>query len=149
VSGGLPFKAELIFAENGEISIPEIVDTTYKAPCPTGGVEPFVPETSVAGTGGIVSAPSNEECLSRRDFPIHVQQIKGLTYRTVTVYVNGRQVAVVKRRRFMAQVDLHGLPKGRYTVKITVITTSGRRLTGTRAYHTCAPKPLPSGKPRL
>jgi hypothetical protein len=148
-SGGLPFKAEVTFAENGELSRPEVVSTIYKAPCPTGSLEPSVPGTSVPGTGGIVTAPSNMKCVSRRDFPIHVQQIKDLTYRTVTVYVNGRQVAVVKKGRFMAQVDLRGLPKGRYTVKITVMTTTGRRLTGTRAYHTCAPKSLPSGKHRL
>jgi hypothetical protein len=147
--GGLPFKAEVTFAENGEISKPEVVDATYKAPCPTGSVEPSVPETSIPGTGGVVTAPSNKECLSRRYFPIHIQQIKGLTYRTIDVDVNGRRVAVVKRGRSMARVDLRGLPKGRYTVKITVTTTTGQRLTGIRAYHTCAPKPLPGGKPRL
>jgi hypothetical protein len=65
------------------------------------------------------------------------------------VYVNGTQVATVKRRRFTATVDLRGLPKGRYTVKIVVTTTNGRTLTGIRVYHTCAPKRLPSGKPRL
>jgi hypothetical protein len=67
----------------------------------------------------------------------------------VTVFVNGKRVAVVKKGRFTATADLRGLPKGRYTVKIVVTTTTGRRLMGIRAYHTCAPKPLPSGKPRL
>jgi len=32
--GNLPVKTEVIFAENGEISKPETVTATYKAPCP-------------------------------------------------------------------------------------------------------------------
>jgi hypothetical protein len=32
--GGFPIKTEVIFAENGEISKPETVPATYKAPCP-------------------------------------------------------------------------------------------------------------------
>jgi hypothetical protein len=59
------------------------------------------------------------------------------------VYVNGRQVNVVKGKRISAPVDLRGLPKGLYTVLITVVTTTGRAIAGTRTYHTCAPKPLP------
>jgi hypothetical protein len=33
-SGGFPIKTEVTFAENGEISKPETVTKTYKAPCP-------------------------------------------------------------------------------------------------------------------
>jgi hypothetical protein len=32
--GGFPIKTEVIFAENGEESKPEVVTATYKAPCP-------------------------------------------------------------------------------------------------------------------
>jgi hypothetical protein len=32
--GGFPIKTEVIFAENGELSKPETVTKTYKAPCP-------------------------------------------------------------------------------------------------------------------
>ena len=94
-------------------------------------------------------APSNKQCVSRRDFVIHIQRIEGLTYRRASVYVNASPVDVVAGARLHARVDLRGLPMGRYTVRITVITTTGRQITGTRAYHTCAPKPLLSGRPRL
>jgi len=33
-AGGFPLKTEVIFAENGEMSKPETVDASYKAPCP-------------------------------------------------------------------------------------------------------------------
>lgn len=139
-------KTEVIFAEDGEESRRMTVPASYTAPCPlpsAGESQAPSPETAVPGTGGIVTAPSNNVCLSRRDFKIHVKQLAGVTYRTVTVYVNGHRVRVVRGRRFTAPVDLRGLPKGLYTVRITVLTTTGRRITGTRSYHTCAPKPLP------
>jgi hypothetical protein len=147
-AGGFRTKAEVIFAENGEESKPQAVTASYRLGCGT-ETRALPPQTAVPGTDGVITAPSNKVCLSRRDFPIHIQQIRGLTYRKVTVYVNGRRVDVVKKQRFTATVDLRGLPKGRYTVNITVLTTSGQRLTGTRAYHTCAPRPLPGGRPRL
>jgi hypothetical protein len=93
---------------------------------------------------------SSKACLSRRHFTIHIRRIPGLSYRQVTVYVNGRRVKVVKAAGISAPVDLRGLPKGVYTVRITVTTNRGVRTTATRAYHTCAPKPLrPRGKGRL
>lgn len=118
---------------------------TAETPCPgySSG------ESSLPGTEGVIVAPSNKQCVSRRDFVIHIQQIKGVSYRSASVYVNGIPVAVARGARFRARVDLRGLPKGRYTVKITVTTTSGRQISGTRAYHTCAPKPISYGKPRL
>jgi hypothetical protein len=143
---GLPVKTELIFAGLGGLA-QTTVTRESKEPCPAGS-EASAPaeETSVPGTDGSVTAPSNHVCLSRRDFTIHVRQIKNLIYRRVSVEVNGRHVAVVRRgSRTSADVDLRGLPKGRYVVRITVTTSTGRRIAGTRAYHTCAPKPLPGG----
>jgi hypothetical protein len=143
----LALKAEATFAENGLESAPVTVPATFRAPCPLGAE--LAPQTSLPGTGGTITAPSNKECVSRRDFDIHVIQIKGLVYRQVSVEVNGHTVSVVRGSRIGAPVDLRGLPKGRYTVRIAVTTTSGRRITATRSYHTCATKPLPAGKHRL
>jgi hypothetical protein len=123
----------------------EQLRATAESPCS----ESSSGESALAGTDGIITAPPNKQCISRRDFVIHVQQLKGVIYRRVSVEVNEHAVAVVKGARFHARVDLRGLPKGRYTVRITVLMTSGRRITGTRAYHTCAARPLPGGKPRL
>jgi hypothetical protein len=149
--GGFVFKAELTFAAIRGLT-QQTVTSMDKAPCPSRRVaEPPPVETSLPGTGGVVTAPSNAVCLSHRHFTIHVIQIKGLVYRRVEVDVNGHRVSVVRGvSRISAPVDLRGLPKGRYTVRITVTTTNGHRITGTRSYHTCAPKPLhPKGNPRL
>jgi hypothetical protein len=94
----------------------------------------------VFGATGLVQAPSSKACVSRRAFTIHIRPLAGLTYRQVAVYVNGHRVGVTRGSRISAPVDLRGLPKGRYTVKIIVTTTAGQQFTGTRSYHTCAPK---------
>ncbi len=151
-SGGLPLKAELTFGgrsgDEREFGIPrETVTVTTRVRCPAG--LPASLRESLPGTGGAVTAPSNKACVSRRDFRIHVLQIEGLIYRRVAVDVNGNRDKTVKGRQTSARVDLHGLPKGRYTVKITVTTSTGRRISGIRAYHTCAAKRLAGGHPRL
>jgi hypothetical protein len=56
---------------------------------------------------------------------------------------------VIRGRQFSAGVDLRNLPAGTFVVQITVITTNGRIINGTRTYHTCR-KRLPFlGAPRL
>jgi hypothetical protein len=108
-----------------------------------GSVEAF-------GPSGIVQAPPNKKCESRRSFTIHIRQIAGLVYKQISVYVNNHRVQVTSGAHATAPVDLRGLPKGRYTVRIVVTTTSGQQITGTRSYHTCARKAThPKGKPKL
>jgi hypothetical protein len=154
-SGGFQIGAQLTFAGLGGLT-QQTVNASSAAPCPTGAVSvapeegPPAPQAPIPGTGGAITAPSNAVCTSRRDFTIHVIQIKHVVYRKVSIYLNGRRINVVRGARITAPVDLRGLPKGRYTLRITVTTSTGKRITGTRTYHTCAAKPLhPRAKPRL
>ena len=57
------------------------------------------------------------------------------------MFVNGKQARVSRGKRLTAPVDLRGLPKGRFAVRIISVTRTGKRLQGTRRYRTCAPKP--------
>jgi uncharacterized repeat protein (TIGR01451 family) len=79
-------------------------------------------------------------CASRRHFRIRLRAPLGEQPVEARVYVNGRQVRVVKGQRLMAPVDLRGLPKGRFKVRLLVTTASGRQFTGTRRYRTCTPR---------
>ena len=84
--------------------------------------------------------PPAKKCVSRRKFPITLFT-KGVKIKKARVLVNGKAVKVRKvSGRFKATVDLRGLPKGRFTVKITITTSTGRKLKGQRAYRTCAPR---------
>jgi hypothetical protein len=109
--------------------------------------------------------PSNRRCTSRRAFPIKVRQFRGVRYSLAIVAVNGRRVPVyvfttrrikvtqigasyLNRKRFRAVVDLRGLAKGNYAVRVTAVTTDGAVLKATRKYKTCAGK-LRGTIPRL
>ena len=110
--------------------------------------------------------PSNHVCTSRRAFPIRVRQFAGVRYSSATVTVNGRRVPVyvyttrrtkvtkigpvaLNDKRFRAFVDLRGLVRGRYAVRVTATTTTGRRLVATRHYRTCSSRKLAGSVPRL
>jgi hypothetical protein len=88
----------------------------------------------------VVTLPSAKRCVSRRAFRIRIRKVRGFTYRSATITLNGKRVRAVKGRRLTAPVVLRGLPAGRFTVKITVLTTTGQRITGTRKYRTCTKK---------
>lgn len=115
---------------------------------------------------GTIGLPSNRRCVSKRLFPIQIRRRAGLTYDFATIVVNGKKVRVyvrtVKRwirtgrpagkllnvRVFKAYVDLRGLVKGRYKVKIVVVATNGKVITGSRSYRTCTRR-LKGTVPRL
>ena len=86
----------------------------------------------------MIVLPSARRCVSRRNFRIRLKQPRGLKLKSAVVTLNGRRVATRSGRRVTAPVDLRGLPKGRFTVKISVTLTDGRKLSSTRRYRTCA-----------
>jgi hypothetical protein len=81
-----------------------------------------------------------KRCLSKRSFRIRLKEPPGDALATATVYVNGKRVKVIRRDRISAPVNLTGLPKGRYTVRIVAKTVLGKTITGTRKYRTCTRK---------
>ena len=88
----------------------------------------------------VLRLPSTKRCVSRRRFRIRLRTPRGAKLAKVTVRVNGKLVRTVRGKRITAQVDLRGLPRGRFRVKIEVRTVDGRKVSATRRYRTCAPK---------
>jgi hypothetical protein len=105
------------------------------------------------GRNGVIQGlPSSRKCLSKRRFTIHIRKYRGISYVVAIVFVNRKKVGAVKSRKgqFSAPINLRGLPAGTYPVKITVITSTGAIISGTRTYHTCRKKLPPSeGRARL
>jgi hypothetical protein len=114
---------------------------------------PTVPKTPPAfGRNGVIQGlPSTRVCVSARHFTIHFRRYPGISYTEGIVFLNHRQVAVIRSRRgqFSARIDLRGLPPGTFPVKITVITTTGSIISGTRTYHTCRKRLRFHGRGRL
>jgi hypothetical protein len=98
----------------------------------TNGVWPFAPAR--AGLG----LPSARRCASRRVFGIRLRAPKGVRLRSARVYVGAKLVRVLSGARLRARIDLRGLPRGTVRVRVVATTTSGRKITESRRYHTCA-----------
>ena len=108
----------------------------------TGELEGEPGSTPPPAASRIVQLPSAKRCVSRRKFRIRVKRIKGQgAYKRVEVAVDGKRTKVVRGVRDTATVDLRGLPKGRFKVRITVTLADGRKVSSTRKYRTCAKRP--------
>jgi hypothetical protein len=101
--------------------------------------------------GAIQGLPSARKCLSKRHFTIHIRRYPQITYVLAIVFINHHKVKTARSRsgQFSAPIDLRGFPKGTFPVKITVLTTTGGFITGTRTYHTCRSKLRFRGHGRL
>jgi hypothetical protein len=116
--------------------------STPSDPQPSVPPSPSTPSAALPAVkvASVVTFPSAKACVSRRSFRIRLRSPKGGKLKEAVVSLNGKRVQVVKGKRLTAPVDLRGLPKGRFTVKIAVTLVDGRKVSGTRRYRTCAPK---------
>jgi hypothetical protein len=115
----------------------------YTTFSPTGvaGPPPAAPPNgavpSIAfGPHGLLSTPTNLRCVSKRYFPIRLRKQFWPNIAAVTVKMP-RVTRVLRHRPWGTNVDLRGLPKGTFKVRITALTVSGRTIRGTRTYRTC------------
>ena len=103
--------------------------------------------SSAFGSRGLLETPSNSRCVSRRYFRIKLRKRYWPVIAAVTVKLP-KVTRVLRRRPWGTIVDLRGLPKGRFVVRITALTTTARTIRGTRTYRTCRGK-LRGGRPKL
>jgi plastocyanin len=120
-----------------------------------GGTSPTGAGPTGTGPAGLVGAQGQStSCKSQRNFRIRIRQPRGTTIRSAEVSVNGKPVKVSKlvvggKLRHTAPVDLRGLGKGIYEVRIVATTSAGKKLRGTRTYRTCDAKLTTSALPPL
>ncbi len=142
-------------ATSDAVRVPAAVNPTPTA-TPTPTPAPSAPATTPAPTprptaeqrlaalppdqvAGVLGLPSARRCISRRTLRLRIKRPQGITIRKAAVSLGRKALRVRKiRGRFTVLVDLRGLPKGRFTVRITVTTATGARITGARRYKTCA-----------
>jgi hypothetical protein len=87
-----------------------------------------------------VRLPSTKTCRSRRDFTIRLRRPARGRIASVRVYVGSKRVKVLRGPRVRTRIDLRGLPRKRYTVRVVVKTTLGETITERRRYRTCVPR---------
>jgi hypothetical protein len=66
--------------------------------------------------------------------------VGGVTFVSAAVFVNNKRVKVVKRNGLTAPIKLRGLPKRKFTIKVVVNTSDGRKLSRLGKYRACAKK---------
>lgn len=118
----------------------------YVTPTPTPEPGPTPTQPSAPAPAGAVLGTQQRSCASKRSFRIRIRVPHGKKALSAVVRVNGKRVKVVRGKRLRAPVRLRGLPKGTFKVKITLRLRGGKRLSGTRTYHTCRPH-LPGNGP--
>jgi hypothetical protein len=114
--------------------------TATPKPTPSPAVPPAPISASHAATEVLASLPSTKKCVSRRHFKIHLRQPKALKVSAAVVRLGSKTIATRKGKRVTAPIDLRGLPKGTFVVRITLLFVDGRTFIGKRTYRTCAPK---------
>lgn len=109
-------------------------NVTYK--CVNSAHTAALPSVGVASDR--LSLPSAKQCLSARLFKIHLADPKYDPLKHVSVTIKGRKIVTARQGRYVvATIDLKGLPRGVFTVKIDAVTVLGHRLRSHRTYHTC------------
>jgi hypothetical protein len=122
-----------------DVNSPPCRDSDLISPLPAG--------TPRIDTIATLPRQGRRGCMSRRSFRIRLKEPRGDALESARVYVNGRRVAVRKGERLTAPVNLRGLPRGRYTVRIVAKTVLGRTIRGSRRYRTCTPARVGSNGP--
>lgn len=131
---------QLTPATTAETTAEAAAEATGQTPATSPAVQ-IRSTTELFGPSGTVQAPAPKACISERSFVIHIHKLGGLTYRKVTVTLNGHHVPVHMGRTITATIDLHGLGRGAYVVRIVLWTNKGTKITATRVYHTCSTVP--------
>jgi hypothetical protein len=101
--------------------------TTTTTTKPTAGVLPF-------------QAAAPKACTSKREFTIHIQNVKQLGLVSAVVEVDGKNAKTLRGKRLSTAINLVGLPQGKFTVEIVGRRRDGRIVKGERVYHTCVSK---------
>jgi hypothetical protein len=113
----------------------DCVDSALTAPLPGSA------SSGAAGFKESLTLPSVEQCVSRRFFKIHLLDPKYDPLKRVTITLRGHKIANSRRGKYIvATIDLRGLPRRTFTLKIHATTILGHHLSASRTYHTCISK---------
>jgi hypothetical protein len=97
------------------------------------------PQINTSGATKIIRLPARA-CHSQRVFTVHLAPPAGKTFHELKVQVNGRSFRVVRGKQVTSKIDLGGLPRGRFTLRIRASLLPSGTYVRVRHYVTCVPK---------
>jgi hypothetical protein len=101
-------------------------------------IELGAPPPASAGAA-LVTVPTRRPCTSRRRLSIHLHAHRGERVTSIVVMIDHRTVASRHPRHGIARIDLRGLPRGSFTIRVSARTNRARTIRLTRRYRTCTP----------
>ena len=100
--------------------------------------------TSHPSATNSLTLPSNLKCISHRSFKIHLRDPKNDPLKKVVITLKGHRTVVVRQgNTFVSTINLKGLPRGSFNIRISATTVLGHHFSSTRTYHTCTSKLKP------
>ncbi len=139
--GGHQFRVQARVGQQVSFPASRVWSIETPAPrTPTGPVSPGPAANSSQRFASLVSLPSTRRCVSRRKLRLRLRKPSGTRIVFAEIRVAGRPTRTVSGRALSAAIDLRGLPRGRFRVRVRVVLSNGRVVSGTRTYRTCAPK---------
>jgi hypothetical protein len=82
--------------------------------------------------------PAASKCVRNRKLTVRFKKPpKGYSVKTITVRVNNRKVATIKGAKLKKPLYLRKLPKGTFTVTVSITLKKGKGLTERRRYTAC------------
>lgn len=94
--------------------------------------------TAAQRFAALVSLPSSKRCLSKRTIRLRVRKAADAKVVYAQIRVTGKRTRTVIGRALNSAIDLRGLPKGTIKVRVRVLLSNGKTITGSRTYRTCA-----------
>jgi hypothetical protein len=141
VSGDVP---DVVDADCESINrnVPSVPPPPPVQPAPVSRA-PVKKTPSFASVVTLPSTAALRSCTSRGRFRVRLKAPKGDRITSVVITVNAktkRRLTGTSKKKVAPTVNLRGLPKGRFTVKVTVKLASRKTLMGSRTYKTCTPR---------
>jgi hypothetical protein len=98
------------------------------------------------------SLPSASHCVSGRKLTLKVKKVRHIHWLSATIKINGHTVKTVKGKKLAKPIRLTGLPKTKFTLKITAKARGDRQADAHRTYKPCGgpsstPTPTPTPTP--
>ena len=120
--------------------------TAFPAPRALGDADPRTSLTAGHAGGALRRRPSPTsprfpaatKCVKGRKLTLRFKRPpKGYTVKTVTVKVNKKKLATLKGAKLRKPYYLRKLPRGTFTVTVSITLTKGKGLTERRRYTSC------------
>jgi hypothetical protein len=107
-------------------------------PTPTATPTPPAPSPPPTAIADFTTLPAASQCVRNRKLTVRLKRPpKGYTVKLVTVKVNAKRVATLKAKALTKPLYLRKLPRGTFTVTVSIKLTKGKGLTEKRRYTAC------------